>query len=1497
MTDKQDTEKSKDRENEPRQRFRHSRRLGMVRSLMINIALIVMPLLVYFVVVIEHSSAYTDERSLRALQEIATQVDNRLDTLENMISFAPGELQKRIDSERGSLSLEFYFKTNAQQVTQMVKAIPGVPVQKFSFVEAKVACPPLENAAPSKDAAPLKDAEIQESAESHARLIVNKARNPILRMVDCDAKPWNHVIQYKIIQEDSSLPVVEKGAPQPVVEEGSSRPVVETTFSEMIENTQALTEIPLIIVASQRGEVYAQLMRNHGKDPNPPAHEEIREEPTVGNLREILIGAEKHAVDELLRKNELLGKDEASNPVKPKGGDDPPEAKQLGLPVALDTHIAGTPYRAYVLPYPLKVPVCEVDIATKDKSATAQCTGEQTTIYLVGLRKSGLVARAAGSLSPLLLLGALLALIAACLLWPFLRHALLEPNDAVTWRQVRILCVAFLVLTTLGVLAARASELGHFMYEKMDHALEVVAGDIDRQLNKRIVTELEVMDLLKDNPLNKPSLNARNGAAPEATAMPEGEVPEKNYPIVEQFFQTDARGMAVKGSPTYDAITEKWTTLYEDVDLSKRPYFYLLKEGHGVREYLPEDGHGVRTPYWRNAPILLQRLFNKSDGKKILQLAVANRDEVNDFEGISGANIGTIEVISPVLPVGIGYTIFERSTGTVVFHSDDSRSLVENFYAETEHNPALSSAVDSETTEGTLFNGRYRGANTTFFYRPMMYSPWGLVVFYDSSGVSAVVALSVVSALAATVITLLGGLALAHAVIRLAHRRHSWLWPQWRLRNAYPTACVYLAVVSICEFQILRHAQGSVWQVTVLLTAPLLVLTACFSALSARTPEITARRPGFLRRGLSLVQWSLLLHSVLLLTWAIAAGATGKYWAYFALLLAFLAWVTLLGRSAELPNVNPWRRDLSLWPGSVMPAMGRASYRMRYLLFVVSLAFVVSAVPTLAIFDRTFEWYLSSALDLARTRTSEQWNARVQRMEEGAHELPESSRKVAARKLGGFGVKFDEAGPFYIDGMGLFGVESPTSCFHPPVAWPLGVWERKMHWNQGLLERLRQGALASEASGPEHTDGTDARMKCGPRGTIHELLHAGGISFMSVLWDIVAGLVVLALLMLLLNFSARHVMGISLPWSGRFGRQSAPPVAGPEAAGGEGAPIAPRHILLLQSDEESLRRVRDRKGIREVDVAADSLDKLKPIDSNQKTWLLRRVEIAVLDESRRVTLLGLLEALVADPNARVVAIGDVSPVYRIARPQAYPGPSWPRIDDYERLRWIDLFTHFHKVYSVDDMEAMFEPAEGGARVESAPNDPRGRELDELIHRETRALWPCLRPIRGILLDRLHANTDMTDRDVIELVALHGEIHYRKAWEYCTREERLALYHLAQGKLINMANHRVIEHLLRRGLVVFEPEPRVKSVSLTEFILNAELPGRMEAWAAEAAEGLWQSVRVPFFVVLMLVVAWIAYSSGDAFQAVVALVATSVAVIGQAVRLLGLAGFSASTKEK
>src|ERR1700754_4938435 len=289
MTDKHDTETSNDRANEPRQRFRHSRKLGLMRTLMINIGLIVTPLLVYFVVVIQHSSEYTYQRSLRAPQEIATQVDNRIDTLKNILGFASGELKARMETEANGRESEVG-DSKKKRVLKALHEIPRVPVWGLSFVPT---CTGFSGKCAEPDTDIAAACSRSNDAASGVRLVVDKGRNPHLRMVDCDAKSSNYVIQGDEVENVSSLPVL------------------ETTFSQMIENTKALSEMPLIIVASQHGDVYAQLMRNHTADPSPPAHAEVREEPTVANLREILVAAEKHAVNELLGKAPSSGDQQA----------------------------------------------------------------------------------------------------------------------------------------------------------------------------------------------------------------------------------------------------------------------------------------------------------------------------------------------------------------------------------------------------------------------------------------------------------------------------------------------------------------------------------------------------------------------------------------------------------------------------------------------------------------------------------------------------------------------------------------------------------------------------------------------------------------------------------------------------------------------------------------------------------------------------------------------------------------------------------------------------------------------------------------------------------------------------------------------------------------------------------------------------------------------------------------------------------------------------------
>ena len=71
--------------------------------------------------------------------------------------------------------------------------------------------------------------------------------------------------------------------------------------------------------------------------------------------------------------------------------------------------------------------------------------------------------------------------------------------------------------------------------------------------------------------------------------------------------------------------------------------------------------------------------------------------------------------------------LIEDDSGRVLFHSDDKRSLWENFFKETDNNARLKAHVFSRTARP--FQGTYWGKGASFYSTPLPAVPWSLVVF------------------------------------------------------------------------------------------------------------------------------------------------------------------------------------------------------------------------------------------------------------------------------------------------------------------------------------------------------------------------------------------------------------------------------------------------------------------------------------------------------------------------------------------------------------------------------------------------------------------------------------------------------------------------------------------------------------------------------------------------------------------------------------------------
>lgn len=152
-----------------------------------------------------------------------------------------------------------------------------------------------------------------------------------------------------------------------------------------------------------------------------------------------------------------------------------------------------------------------------------------------------------------------------------------------------------------------------------------------------------------------------------------------------------------------------------------------------------------------------------------------------------------------VAPLLLRFAIVDSGSGAVLFHSNDSRSLVENFFVETENNRELREKLRRRTARRDshqpwleeLSSGRYLGEPHRFYARPVIGVPWSLVVFYSTkelgdvsfqAGVGALVTYVIFAACPLLLIAVLA----PHWLAGRAGRLPCWLWPRLEWLAMYP---------------------------------------------------------------------------------------------------------------------------------------------------------------------------------------------------------------------------------------------------------------------------------------------------------------------------------------------------------------------------------------------------------------------------------------------------------------------------------------------------------------------------------------------------------------------------------------------------------------------------------------------------------------------------------------------------------------------------------------
>ncbi|TFU03091.1 hypothetical protein EUV02_07800 [Polymorphobacter arshaanensis] len=320
------------------------------------------------------------------------------------------------------------------------------------------------------------------------------------------------------------------------------------------------------------------------------------------------------------------------------------------------------------------------------------------------------------------------------------------------------------------------------------------------------------------------------------------------------------------------------------------------------------------------------------------------------------------------------------------------------------------------------------------------------------------------------------------------------------------------------------------------------------------------------------------------------------------------------------------------------------------------------------------------------------------------------------------------------------------------------------------------------------------------------------------------------------------------------------------------------------------------------------------------------LEIALRDGALGEAALSMLEdmSLLIDrqrrsdsgvAEGRVVVLTDLSPLDRVL--QAYEreqsetatAPGVPLISRQQQLRWSRLFEDFTTVvfrptakftwnarverrcrkqlaHIADTTHAGESLADGIIQLMREAHYLPEVVLNSLIDPRrvpSAATWKKLfsvtYPISTVQYGRLYARPvwdwaqsvrPATREAAIDY--LRGTLieHYQHLWVASSRAERVILDNLARGRVVNISAALALRSLIRRGLVVLDPEPRLINASFAAFVRQAERPEAMAMWRMEQGKSSWDKAALPLAIMLpgaIILLAGLALMAGESFTTV------------------------------
>ena len=1080
-----------------------------------------------------------------------------------------------------------------------------------------------------------------------------------------------------------------------------------------------------------------------------------------------------------------------------------------------------------------------------------------------------------------------LLLIASFLAWPFLRLKFMGIKEAITVNDIRRLLLSLL----FGLVILTAFFLTIFTYNGMEERLDKKGQEIAQQIKTAYRNDLDnILDELSNftEPNNKcQDLEMRwhKGKGNQETnfsCLPENVLnnvvdnKKFTFPLVRDIFTLNNEGKQL--GPIIYYVERLFSSMRLKLDF--RNYFKKPRDGETWHWQEKEE---------QDKPFYIERIYNFSDGQKASQVSIPVNDKASDSIASIDPKTAVVRasttyfpsIAAPVLPASFHFAIIENVNGKILYHSQDEKSFVENLYAESDYNHHLITHGHMRH-EGEV-EGLYHGRPTKFYISPLKDLPWSVVVYYDIGRLQIFMAKTAIVTLMIYMLYLIPVLFLLVIINKLLVNKWNFLWPHDHKIKQYKQLSFILGALCIGYFFYVLNMSG--WRLFVsLIIATFLFLWVIWFFTQNQTRKVPANR-----------RCQKSCHTIFLVCISIASlsltviPTAGFFNETFAVNVRNYIRINQLDyaeamqqRAVKLDQFSrmfyPLKFDKSNNSGSRLLFPENAADTGIFGFNENQLKQQSCEQQTTANnegpADLFIDFLLKINFQFAQLHVVGNENMENDGWCRKGDTLLFETDDSAGIVKHSITIQKPEMWSVIVEGIS----KDKTVWWRIPflLAFSLIVWFFVLNF----FSRKVFGIFISEPISQHIPISTQTDININPykiliRGkydTYKELLEQGNILFNE----------------------EKDVEFLDMLTSNFINPAFA---------------LKSKKIFVFDNLDAAVCDVNRRK------QALAYLEELVYKSDSYDIYIFIRCQIAPLYRLTNPQAYPYFcETEKLAPHANVDEITRWGKLLAHFDKQYFWAPLQDKmyLDDLDDLseNQINLIKLVKLESSIwPDMDEISKKLElmiredelGSLNKENVLEAIRQDNLhfrnyctlyerDKKLASDKLALikminleceiWPELEPIRKELISLiLDSHSQLFNKaQVMEYICIHANAYYRNYWELCSRDERLALTQLATGRFINPENKDVIEHLYRRGYIKREPYFQVSNLSFKRYILTAELLENVQNWEKAATGSVWESIKIPLFIVLFSVTGLLVYIASDTFDVTLGLLSGLVAFI-------------------